>query len=93
MLRWLVRASVAGSANSDVRSESDRASRKASDAKKPEANSKAVEDTKIEENIHPETPAIPQRKSRAKVAPKSDTKPQNTDLPHHAGPNNKYNRG
>ena len=34
MLRWLVRASVAGSANSDVRSESDRASRKASDAKR-----------------------------------------------------------
>ena len=38
MLRWLVRASVAGSANSDVRSESDRASRKASDAKTKEAN-------------------------------------------------------
>ena len=34
MLRWLVRASVAGSANSDVRSESDRASRMAKDAKR-----------------------------------------------------------
>ena len=34
MLRWLVRASVAGSANSDVKSESNRASRKASDAKR-----------------------------------------------------------
>ena len=34
MLRWLVRASVAGAANSDVKSESDRANRKASDAKR-----------------------------------------------------------
>lgn len=34
MLRWLVRASVAGSANSDVKSESNKASRKASDAKR-----------------------------------------------------------
>jgi uncharacterized phage infection (PIP) family protein YhgE len=34
MLRWLVRASVAGSANSDVKNESNKASRKASDAKK-----------------------------------------------------------
>jgi hypothetical protein len=34
MLRWFVRASVADSANSDVKSESNRASRKASDAKR-----------------------------------------------------------
>jgi chemotaxis regulatin CheY-phosphate phosphatase CheZ len=34
MLRWLVRASVAGSANSDVKSESSKASRKANDAKR-----------------------------------------------------------
>jgi|TARA_B110000977_G_scaffold113777_1_gene147204 hypothetical protein len=34
MLRWLVRSTVAGSANSDVRSESDKASRKANDAKR-----------------------------------------------------------
>ena len=34
MLRWLVRSTVAGSANSDVRSESDRASRKANEAKR-----------------------------------------------------------
>jgi len=34
MLRWLVRSTVAGSANSDVKSESSRASRKANDAKR-----------------------------------------------------------
>ena len=34
MLRWLVRSTVAASANSDVRSESDKASRKANDAKR-----------------------------------------------------------
>ena len=34
MLRWLVRSSVAASANSDVRSESDQASRKANEAKR-----------------------------------------------------------
>ena len=34
MLRWLVRSSVAASANSDVRSESDKASRKANEAKR-----------------------------------------------------------
>ena len=34
MLRWLVRSTVAGSANSDVRSESERASRKANEAKR-----------------------------------------------------------
>ena len=34
MLRWLVRSTVAGSANSDVKSESGRASRKANDAKR-----------------------------------------------------------
>ena len=34
MLRWLVRASVAGSANSDVKNQSSKASRKASDAKR-----------------------------------------------------------
>ena len=34
MLRWLVRASVAGAANADVKSESDRASRCASNAKR-----------------------------------------------------------
>ena len=34
MLRWLVRSTVAGSANSDVKSESVRASRKANEAKR-----------------------------------------------------------
>jgi hypothetical protein len=34
MLRWLVRSTIAGSANSDVKSESSRASRKANDAKR-----------------------------------------------------------
>ena len=34
MLRWLVRSTIAGSANGDVKSESDRASRKANDAKR-----------------------------------------------------------
>ena len=34
MLRWLVRASVAGSANSEVKSESKRASSKAREAKR-----------------------------------------------------------
>ena len=34
MLRWLVRSTVAGSSNSDVRSESERASRKANEAKR-----------------------------------------------------------
>ena len=34
MLRWLVRSGVAASANSEVKSESDRASRKINDAKR-----------------------------------------------------------
>ncbi len=34
MLRWLVRSTIAGSANGDVKSESDRASRKANEAKR-----------------------------------------------------------
>ena len=45
MLRWLVRSTVAGSANSDVRSESERASRKANDAKRQFDYAKRERDT------------------------------------------------
>ena len=44
MLRWLVRASVAGSANSDVKSASSKASRKANDAKRQFDNAKRERD-------------------------------------------------
>jgi uncharacterized phage infection (PIP) family protein YhgE len=44
MLRWLVRSTIAGSANSDVKSESDRASRKANDAKRQFDNAKRERD-------------------------------------------------
>ena len=44
MLRWLVRASVAGSANSDVKSESSKASRQANDAKRQFDNAKRERD-------------------------------------------------
>jgi uncharacterized phage infection (PIP) family protein YhgE len=44
MLRWLVRSTVAGSANSDVKSESVRASRKANDAKRQFDNAKRERD-------------------------------------------------
>lgn len=56
---------------------------------------KAKTETKEDknDNSHPETPEVPKRNPRAKVAPKSDTKPKVTDLPDQAGPNNKYNRG
>lgn len=56
---------------------------------------KAKTETKEDknDNSHPETPEVPKRNSRAKVAPKSDPKPKVTDLPEQAGPNNKYNRG
>ena len=45
MLRWLVRSTIAGSANSDVKSESDRASRKANDAKRQFDSAKRERDT------------------------------------------------
>jgi hypothetical protein len=45
MLRWLVRSTIAGSANSDVKSESDRASRKANDAKRQFDYAKRERDT------------------------------------------------
>ena len=45
MLRWLVRSTIAGSANSDVKSESDRASRKANDAKGQFGYAKRERDT------------------------------------------------
>ena len=44
MLRWLVRSTVAGSANSEVKSESVRASRKANDAKRQFDNAKRERD-------------------------------------------------
>lgn len=61
--------------------------------KEVETEEPESEETKSTVNPHPETPISPKRGSRAKVAPKSDTKPQNTDLPQQAGPKNKYNRG
>lgn len=58
------------------------------------APSKATQKTttgKASVNAHPETPVVKRR--RATATPKSDTKPQNTDLPLEAGPRNKYKRG
>ena len=45
MLRWLVRSGVAASANSEVKSESDRASRKINDAKRQFDYAKRERDT------------------------------------------------
>ena len=45
MLRWLVRSTVAGYANSEVKSESVRASRKANDAKRQFDYAKRERDT------------------------------------------------
>jgi len=58
------------------------------------SSQKEVEPEEIKlDNIHPETPQVTSGTKRAIPAPKSDSKPHNTDLPTHAGPQNKYKRG
>ena len=52
MLRWLVRASVAGAANADVRSESDRAGRCAGNAKRQFDYAKRERDMEKKNGVH-----------------------------------------
>ncbi|MBK0383450.1 hypothetical protein I5M32_10805 [Pedobacter sp. SD-b] len=69
-------------------------------ASKPTAKPRVSEQKKtikndegVNQNSHPETPQAVNGRKKTSAAPKSDTKPSNTDLPTQAGPQNKYKRG